>query len=103
MQNKTMLEVIVLLEIKDKASFKKFETKAIKIMREYNGKLLSAFEPNNEESTLPNVSEVHYLEFPDLGAFNNYRDDLGLKELRELRNKGVSQTTIIVSKNTVTY
>lgn len=98
-----MIKIIVLLEIKEKSSFKEFETKAIKIMKKHNGRLVTAFEPNNEESTLSNVSEVHYLEFPNLDAFNNYRGDSELKELSELRNKGISQTTIIVSGNPVVY
>lgn len=98
-----MLKIIVLLEIKNKASFKEFETEAIEIMKKHNGKLLSAFEPDNKESTLSNISEVHYLEFPNLGAFNNYRGDSELEELSELRNEGISKATIIVSGNNVVY
>ena len=98
-----MVQIIALLEIKDKASFKNFEEKAIKIMGKYKGKLLSAFEPNEIESSLPNIGEVHYLEFPNHEAFNNYRDDSELKELAELRNKGISKTTIIVSGENVVY
>lgn len=98
-----MIQIIALLEVKDQSSFKQFEKKAIKIMGKYNGKLLSAFEPNEVESTLPNIGEVHYLEFPDLQAFKNYRGDSELKELAELRNKGISKTIIIVSGENVVY
>jgi len=98
-----MIKIIALIEIKDKASFKQFETKAITIMGKYNGKLLSAFEPNKTETTLPNIGEVHYLEFPDLDAFKNYRGDSELKELTELRKKGIAKTTILVSGENVVY
>lgn len=98
-----MLQIIVLLEIEDIASFKQFEAKAIKIMEKYNGELLSAFEPNELESTLPNIDEVHYLQFSDIDAFNKYRSDSELKSLTELRNKAISKTTIIVSGKSVVY
>lgn len=98
-----MIQIIVLLEINDQASFKQFETKAIKIMKKYDGQLLSAFEPNEEESTLPNIGEVHHLQFPDLNAFKNYRIDPELKDLSELRDKGISKTTILISGQNVVY
>lgn len=98
-----MIEIIALLEVKDKVCFKKFESQAIKIMKKYNGKLVSAFRPNEEESTLSNIYEVHYLEFPDLNAFNSYKSDPQHKELKELRNNGISKTSVIVSGEKVVY
>lgn len=98
-----MIQITVLIEIKDMASFKQFESKAIKIMAKYNGKLLSAYEPNETESTLPNINEVHYLQFPDLDAFKNYRVDSELKGLSELREKGISKTVVLVSAAKVVY
>ncbi len=72
-------------------------------MEKHKGKLLSAFEPNESESTLPNIDEVHYLEFPNLEAFENYRGDSELNELTALRSNGISKTTIIVSGEHVVY
>jgi len=98
-----MIEIIVLLEVKDKVSFKEFESRAIKIMNKYNGKLVSAFRPNKEESTLRNIFEVHYLEFPDIDAFSSYKSDHEHNDLKELRNKAISKTSIIVSGDKVVY
>jgi len=98
-----MIQITVLLEIKDKASFKQYESKAIKIMAKYNGKLISAYEPNETESTLPNINEVHYLEFPDLDTFKKYRADSEFNSLSELRAKGVSKTIVLVSGENIVY
>jgi len=98
-----MIQIIVLLEVNDKTFFQKFEKNATKVMGKYNGKLLSAFRPNEAESTFPNIDEVHILEFPDLVAFRNYREDPELKKLSGLRNKGIFKTTIIVSGKNVIY
>ena len=98
-----MIEIIALLEVKDKASFKEFESKAIKIMKKYNGKLVSAFRPNKEESSLSNIYEVHYLEFPDLKAFTGYKCDPEHNELKELRKNSISKRSVIVSGEKVVY
>lgn len=98
-----MIQILVLLEIKDKSSFKEFETKAIQIMEKYGGKLLTAFEPNIGESSDKNIGEIHFLEFPTLEAFKNYRVDNELHELKELRERAISKTSIYVSEKAVTY
>lgn len=98
-----MIEIIALLEIKNKSSFKEFEEKAIKIMKNHGGKLLSAFDINKNEPSLPNVGEVHYLQFPNIESFYNYRSDPALTALSALRNKAISKTTILVSNEFVTY
>jgi len=96
-----MIEIIALLEVKDKALFKEFESKALKIMEKYNGKLVSAFRPNEEESTLANIYEVHYLEFPDLKAFNSYKSDPEYNALKELRNNSIAKTSIVSGEKVV--
>jgi len=102
-KNKPMIEIIVILEIKDKIFFEEFERKAIDIMSNHDGKLISAFEPNETESTEKTVDEVHYLQFSDIQAFNNYRKDPKLLELSELRNKAILKTKIIVSEKFKNY
>ncbi len=98
-----MIEIIVLLEVKNEDSFKEFESRAITIMQKYNGRLISAFKPNESESTLANIFEVHYLEFPDLDAFNHYKSDPEHNELKALRNHAISKTSVIVSGEKVVY
>lgn len=92
-----MIEIIVLIQIKNIESYKDFETKAVHIMKEHGGQLLSAFEPDNSESTETHVNEVHYLRFPDLESFHNYRSDPKLLDLSALREQAISRTKIIVS------
>ena len=98
-----MIEIIALLEVNDEASFKEFETKAIKIMEKHKGKVLSAFRPDAKESTLKDVFEVHYLEFPDIDAFNSYKNDPDHKELKDLRSKAISKISVIVSGEKIVY
>lgn len=98
-----MIEIIALLEVNDKASFKEFESKAIKIMEKYNGKVISAFRPDEKESTLKNIFEVHYLEFPDIDAFNSYKADPDHNKLKDLRSLAISKTSVIVSGEKIVY
>ncbi len=103
MRDSCMVKIIVTLEVKDRASFSMFEKQAIEIMGKYEGKLILAFEPNKEESTLLNIDEVHHLEFPNIKLFRSYRTSPELKALTGLRNKGISKTTVIVSGSQVAY
>jgi len=98
-----MVQITVLLEIQDKDSFRKFESAAIKIMEKYNGKLLLAYKPSEAESSISNIGEVHYLEFPNIDAFKNYRVDSELKKLSELQDKAISNSIILVSGENVAY
>lgn len=92
-----MIQIVVLLTVKDKNCFEKFERKAIEIMKNYEGKLIVAFEPNKTDSTSKNIDEVHCLEFPSIDAFNKYRQDPSLLDMSGLRNKAILNTTIFVS------
>ena len=92
-----MIQIIALLEVHDPAAFHEFETKAIKIMEKYEGKLLAAFEPNANESSSSSIGEIHYLQFPSIEAFMQYRLDPQLVEMSELRKQAISSTTIYVS------
>lgn len=76
---------------------------AIKIMKKYGGKLMGAFEPDIFLSSDGKVGEIHYLEFPSLEAFNNYRKDSELAEITELRSDAITNTSIYVSEKLVSY
>jgi len=102
-RNKIKIQIVVLLEVKDKISFEEFERKAINIMTSYDGKLISAFEPVESESTRSSIDEIHCLEFPNIEAFNNYRKDPELLELASLRNKAISNTIIYISERLKHY
>ncbi len=98
-----MIQVIAFIEVKDFVAFCKYETEAVSIMQQYGGKMLSAFEPNESESTEANCSEVHYLEFPDLDSFRRYRRDAKFSEMSALREKAISRTRTIVSGKFKSY
>ena len=68
-----MIQIVVILEVKDRESFMQFETAALEVMKEHGGVLISAFEPDPVESSPSKVEEVHIIQFPSLKAFRNYR------------------------------
>lgn len=98
-----MIQILVLLEVKDKSASKAYETKAIQVMKKYGGKLLAAFEPDVNESSKNNIGEIHYLEFPSIDSFKNYRTDLEVLRMKELREKAILSTTVYVSGKQITY
>ena len=98
-----MIQLVVLLEVIDSAAFQEFEMKAVNIMRSYGGQVLAAFEPDQVASSSSNIAEVHYLQFPNIDVFNNYRRDPQLLEMSELRKKAISGTTIFISGNVKDY
>ena len=92
-----MIHIVVLLETKDADALHAFERQAVKIMKKYEGKLVTAFEPDSGESSSSDLAEIHILEFPDIEAFNKYRTDPHLRELSELRMKAISNISVFVS------
>lgn len=98
-----MIDIVVLLEIADKEAFDIFESRAIKIMQKYNGRLVSAFEPDSLNSSPNTINEVHILQFETLKDFKKYRNDEALKKMRELREKAIKNTTIYVSGKKKNY
>lgn len=77
--------------------------KATELMKKYGGKIVSAFEPSTTESTDNKIGEIHYLEFPSLEAFNNYRADSELLALKELRKRAILSSSVYVSEKSVNY
>ena len=92
-----MIHIIVLLESKDTDALQTFERQAFEVMKKYDGKLVTAFEPDASESSPSDIAEVHYLQFPTIEAFKKYRADPQHIELADLRKKAISNTTIFVS------
>lgn len=98
-----MIEIIALIKVKDNAAYFEYETEAVQIIKQYGGELLSAFEPDDKESSESNISEVHYLQFPDFNAFKKYQSDPGLIKLSELKEKAISNIRVIVSGKFKSY
>lgn len=92
-----MIHIVVILEIKDPMAFEEFESQAIPLLRSHGGELISAFEPDSDISSESSNKEVHYLQFPSINEFNNYRADPQLQALAGLREKGILSTQLFVS------
>lgn len=98
-----MIEIIVILEINDTALFKAYEIKALEIMRDYDGQLITAFDVDNSESSNFYGSEVHHLKFPDLQNFKDYRGDYRILAMSEQRENAIKNTTVLVSNKFKQY
>lgn len=102
-RQKHLIQIVVLLTINNHDAYQEYETTAIRIMNKYGGKLVSAFEPNYAESSDIHCNEIHYLEFPDIESFRQYRCDPEISKLAGLRAEAISNTEIIVSGKNKIY
>lgn len=98
-----MIQIVVLLEVKDTNALHEIEMQAVKIMDKYEGKLVAAFELDASHSSSSNITEIHYLQFPNIETFISYRADPLHNELSELRANAISNTTVFVSGNAKNY
>lgn len=92
------LIVVVELTIREGSydDFQEFEARAVRLMSEFGGKLLFAFQP---EDTNDDV-EVHVLEFPDKLSFEKYRNDPRTKDMAADRDRVIASTRIMRGLNT---
>lgn len=90
-----MIYFFVKIYVKNFSALEKFEHAAAKIMLEYNGKILTAFE------TLRNPDgsgeEIHLLEFQSSELFEQYRHDARYFQLKILREQAISSIEIKIS------
>ena len=90
-----MINILVILEVKDFDALTTFERIAVKIMRSHGGDIVKAFETSRGEGQ--SGQEVHLLEFPNEKAFAKYRADLRLLEHAELRDQAIQSTKVMKS------
>ena len=96
-----MLNILVKLEVKDFDALEEFETQAVRIMQEYKGSIVSAFETvRNPDGS---GEEVHILQFPSEAHFASYRSDKSFEKLSSIRERAISSTEIIMSLNVKSY
>ncbi|EPJ46612.1 MAG: hypothetical protein OFPII_19310 [Osedax symbiont Rs1] len=95
-----MINVLVIIEVKNFAALASFERIAVEIMRSHGGDMIKAFETSRGEGQ--SGREVHLLEFPSEQAFANYRADSRLLEHAELRDKAI-QSTAVMQSSTFKY
>lgn len=99
----SVIQVVVLLRAGAAgiAGLRAYEHKALPILREHGGKLISAFVPAQAGDGIPD--EVHVLEFPSAAHLEAYRDDTRIVALAPERNAALSATTVFVSEQFVDY
>ncbi|MFT5594365.1 MAG: hypothetical protein ACI8SR_002754 [Oceanicoccus sp.] len=90
-----MINILVILDVKNFENLTRFEHKAAEIMRDYGGDIVNAFETSRCENGTG--QEVHLLSFPSEQAFAEYRTDSRLKEYAELRDSAIISTTVMTS------
>lgn len=96
-----MLQILAILDVKDFTAFEAYETFAVATMRQYSGRLVTAFKTQRQADG--SGQEIHLLEFPDEASFQNYRNDAALAAKSELRSQAISNTTVVLSTQIKTY
>lgn len=99
-----MITIVVLLTVRDRAAFDRFERQAVSIMADHGGRLDAAFRPQAPASEqTPRVDEVHVLKFSSPEAFARYRADDRLAALAALRDEAIAHTTVYVAEKAIDY
>lgn len=85
-----MFRFVVILQVLDFQLLDEFEREASRIMADYQGKIICAFETaRNEDGS---GEEIHLVEFQREDDFISYRNDPRLLALRDLRAAAISRT-----------
>ena len=86
--------VVAILTIADRAAFDAFEALAAQVMARHGAAVERAIRipPGGNAPE----REVHVVRFPSAAAWDAYRADAELAELRELRARGIAATEILV-------
>ncbi len=96
-----MIYLFVKIHVKNFSALEKFEHEAVKIMLEYNGKIITALE------TLRNIDgsgeEIHFVEFQSSECFERYRQDARYLQLNTLREQAISSIEIKISNQLKFY
>lgn len=96
-----MFQVLVKLAVKDFSLLAQFEKQAVMRMKEYQGRVVTAFETVHRVDGTG--EEIHVLEFPSAQAFAEYRNDKVLSQLVALREQAIAATEVTVSSKIKSY
>jgi uncharacterized protein (DUF1330 family) len=98
-----MIQIIALLYASENGieGLREFESKVIPILREHEGKLISA--SSNEDKTLNEPDEIHVIQFPSIEEFNAYKIDLRVVELSSLKSKMIKKADVYITNNFYQY
>lgn len=98
-----MIDVVVLLKIKNQKLFTEYESTVLSVMRAHGGELITAFTPAQDMGADTDFDEVHHLRFPSIEVMNAYRDDPEVEKLAELRDMAIEDTRVYISESHETY
>jgi len=96
-----MIHVLVKLDVLDFVALDEFERSAALVMQSYGGEIVCVFE--TERTSKHRGCEVHVLQFPSESRFEEYRDDVRLGALSELREKAIGKTEVTISDKIKSY
>jgi len=92
-----MIQIIALLYASNNGlkGLREFESKAIPILKEHGGVLVSASSNKNRSSTAPD--EIHVIQFPSMKAFEAYQNDKRIIALGALKETMISKMEVHVT------
>ncbi|MGJ8682023.1 DUF1330 domain-containing protein [Paraglaciecola sp.] len=92
-----MIQIIALLYASNNGinGLREFESKAIPILREHQGELLSASFNENKAENEPD--EIHVIHFPNIESFKAYKNDPRVIELSSLKEQMISKMEVYVT------
>ncbi|MDO6719896.1 hypothetical protein Q4575_10815 [Psychrosphaera sp. 1_MG-2023] len=98
-----MIQIIALLFAGDKGieGLREFESRAIEILREHQGELISA--SFNDVKGADEPDEIHVIQFPSPDHFNAYKNDKRLIELASLKNAMVNKMQVYITNRFYQY
>jgi uncharacterized protein (DUF1330 family) len=82
--------------------FREYETKAAIIMAHHGGTVERTVVEEPSKPDRP-IREVHFVSFPDLEAFQNYRSDPDLASLADMRAASIAHTELLFGREGPDY
>lgn len=95
---KTYITQLIYLKANQEAVFNEFESLAIPIISQYNGKLLLRVRTDKNsiiDSSIETPYEIHIVEFNSLNDFENFKLDEERKAFLHLKEKSIKSTLMI--------
>ena len=94
-----MIQIIALLYASDSglAGLRAFESQAIPILREHGGQLISA--STNLDRAAGEADEIHVIQFPSVDAFEAYKNDQRVIDLRSYKETMISKMEVHITNS----
>jgi uncharacterized protein (DUF1330 family) len=98
-----VIQIVVLLYVGEGgiAALRKHEAEMAPIIYRHGGQIVSASHPSAPQPGDPD--EVHILQFPDMQAFDDFRDDPDALAKIEQRRHAIRDARIYITDQFVTY